>query len=73
VSQYDQFVLASYLNDAPIDRIEEWSVCWKFGKAKEGLSPIVVEANLPDGHTERTILPGGCVLVLGEKFVLDGV
>lgn len=67
MSQYDQFVLAAYLNDAPIDRVGYWSVCWRLGKAKVGLSPIVVEASLPDGYTERTILPGGCVLVLGEE------
>jgi hypothetical protein len=53
--------MAAYLNDAPIDRIGNWSVCWK--KAGEG---IVVECCL-DSDTYRTVLPWGCVLVLDEE------
>jgi len=57
----ENFIMAAYLNDAPIDRIGDWDVCWK--KAGEG---IVVECSL-DSDTYRTVLPWGCVLVLDEE------
>jgi hypothetical protein len=33
------------------------------------LPSVVVEASLPDGQTYRTMLPGGCVLILGEQSI----
>jgi hypothetical protein len=54
--------MAAYLNDAPIDRIGDWDVCWK----KAGKYGIVVECSLAS-DTYRTVLPDGCVLVLDEE------
>jgi hypothetical protein len=59
----ENFIMAAYLNDAPIDRIGDWSVCWK--KAGED---VVVECCL-DSDTHRTVLPWGCVLVLDEELL----
>jgi hypothetical protein len=58
----ENFIMAAYLNDAPIDRIGDWDVCWK----KAGEYGIVVECSLAS-DTYRTVLPWGCVLVLDEE------
>ena len=66
--EFKNFIMASFLCEAPIDRVGDWHVCWRKVNAGED---IVVECS-PSGaalpsDTFRTILPFDCVLVLGEE------
>jgi hypothetical protein len=65
----DNLFAAFFLIDAPIERIGNWDVCWRAYKVKDGLPSVFVEVSSPDGQTYRTMLPRGCVLVLGEQFI----